>query len=200
VPQGLTEQKRCVGGHGHLHTGQRLGGIPVRGEVARNDLQMQLHRCGPGCGHNRVDHAMQSFWLSSGQRHSLHIEVEILAPSGQDVLIEHGVARLGRHPPLVQMVWPQRRQSADHDQAHTEAPRRLIDRVQDGSEFVFKSQRLVSDQAPRRDVELNHVLANLNLKRLVVDPLQQRPVSHGRAPCLVDQIQLEFHPHLLRAD
>ena len=195
MPQSVTEQEWRVRGHPDLRPGQRLGGVPVRGELVRSDLQVQLRRGAPGFRENRVGGTQQAFRLSAGQRHALYVELEILRAAGQDLTVQQRVAGVGRHPPLVEVIRSQRGQDTDHHQTHPGGVGGIVGGVEAGAQFAFKSQGFIVGQRPGWDVDLDVVLAEFGLESRIVDMRQHRLVSHRRIDIVVDEVELEFQAH-----
>ena len=164
----------------------------MRGELVRTELQMQLRRGTPGFRQDRVDGAQQAFRFAAGQWHALDVELQVLRPGGQDLPVEDCVPRLGGHPPLIEVVRPQRRQDADHHQAHPGAVGGVVGGIQAGPQFAFEPQRLVSGQRPGRDVDLDVVLAEFGLERRIVDVLKHPLVGHRRIDVVVDEVEFEL--------
>src|SRR5262249_58874213 len=60
TPQLPTEQERRVGAQRNLHSRDRLGRVPVRGELLRPDLEVKLHAGARGLGRDRVAVGVQA--------------------------------------------------------------------------------------------------------------------------------------------
>ena len=88
APQLLAEQERRVGADGELDAGDRLRGVPVRRELVRATLHVQL---GAGAGRLRQDRVGGGA-SRSGPR---DVDVDVLAAGGQDLLADQPVARVG---------------------------------------------------------------------------------------------------------
>ena len=88
APQLLAEEERRVGADRDLDAGDRLGGVPVRGELLGLDLQVQLRARARGLGHDRVGVGRQPLDAADVDR-------DVLAAGGEDLLVEQPVARVG---------------------------------------------------------------------------------------------------------
>ena len=94
---------------GHLDAGDRLGRVPVAGEVVRADLQVHL---GGGAGrlrHDRVGDHLQPL-------DPVDDDLQVLTAGGEDLLVQQRVARVLAHAVQRHVLGPQRRQDADHGQ------------------------------------------------------------------------------------
>ena len=71
-----------------LHGGEALRGVPVRGELVRAHLQVELHARARGLGGDRVGPRLQRLGAAAD------VDVQVLAAGEQHLLVEQGVARV----------------------------------------------------------------------------------------------------------
>jgi hypothetical protein len=126
------------------------------------------------------------------------LDEQILAASGQDLLVQHPVARVGRQRARARVLLAQRRQDPDHDQAAAGAARLLIGGVEAGPELLLQSHQRVPRQLPGRDVDLQIELPELGPPDRIDDGVKHLRAAHGRRQLSADQIQLDFQAHLRR--
>ena len=183
--QFLAEQVRRVRADRDLNAGDGLGGVPVRREVVRADLEMDLGGRTGRLRHDRVGDHVQPF-------DPVDADLQVLAAGGEDLLVEQRVAGVLADAGQRHVLGPQRRQDADHRQLAADLRRALLRVVQGAAYRLLEGAQPVVRQRPRSDVDLDVELAQLGDELGVGDRLQHLGVAHGRLAVAVDQIELDL--------
>ena len=185
VPELAPEQVRRVGGQRDLDAADRLRRVPVAGEGIRGDLNMELHARACGLGGDAVSVGEQLLGAVDG-------DPEILAAGGEDLLVHHPVARVGRQRALVHVLLPQGRQDADHDEAAAAPPGLGVGRVEIGANLLLQAIERVTAQLAGRHVDLDIELSELGSPGRIGDRVEHVGIAHRRLAALVDEVQLDL--------
>ena len=99
APELAAEEERRVRRHGDLRAGDRLGRVPVAREALGLGLEVQLDARAGRLGGDRVGEGGEA--LDAGDR-----DLEVLAASGEDLLVEVAVAGLALNTSAVRCCSP----------------------------------------------------------------------------------------------
>ena len=166
---------------------QRLGGVPVRGEVLGRDLQVQLHARAGRLGGDGV--AVGGDPLP---RRALDVEVDVLAAGVEDRVVERRVAVVGADPLALEVLGHDRRQDADRHDVRAALLGRRGRGVERGPQLFLELDRRVARQRARGHVELDVVLRQLGLVAGVGDGLEDLGVGELGLVVVVDEVELDL--------
>ena len=186
-PQLLAAEERRVGRHRHLYAGDRLGRVPVPGEGLGLDLLVELHAGAGRLGRDRVGVGGEA--LDPADR-----DLEILAPRGEDLLVEQRVAGVGAEHLGPKMLGVDRRQDPDDHHVRADRAGPLLGVVETGPRVALELGEHSALQQPRLDVDLDVELPELGLEARVGDRLERGGVDQGRLARVVRQVELDLQP------
>ncbi len=189
MPELLAEQEGRVGREGHLHPGDRLRRVPVRREVLRVDLEVELRAGAGGLRGDGVRVGAQP--VDAG-----HLDVQVLAARREDLVVEQPVARVLRQGALPDVLVAQGGEDARHDQVRADGTGALLRVVQGGADLGLPRVGTALGESPGRDVDLEVEPAQLGVPGRVRDRLQRVGVAHRGLGPVVDQVQLDLETHL----
>lgn len=189
MPQLLAEQERRVGREGDLDTGDGLGRVPVVGELLRGDLEVELGAGAGGLGRDRVRVGPQAV-------DAVHLDMQVLAPGGEHLVVEQSVARVLRQGRLAHVRLAQCGQGADHDQMGADRRGAVLGVVQGGADLGLPGVGAARRELPGRDVDLQVEPAQLGGPGGVRDRFEGVAVAHRRFAPVVDQVQLDLQADL----
>ena len=162
---------------------------------------MQLNRRAGRLGQDRVGHDVEILGGSgTGQSNSADLQFDVLAPSGEDLLIEQVVARIRREPPVLEVLLVQSREHADHGEPTTRGAGAFVRCIQRSAQVGLQLGDRGTAQWPRVDVDLDVELAELGLIVGIGDGVEHRRVGHRRFHVVVDEIELDLHADLRFTD
>ena len=187
APQLLAEEERRVGADGELDAGDRLGGVPVLGELLGVDQLVQLHAGARRLGRDRVG-------VCGEPLDAVDRDLQVLAAGGEDLLVEQRVARVRAERAGVQVLLAERRQDADDHHVRADRARLVLGLVQAAADPLLERREHLALEQPRRDVDLDVELPELGDEVVVGDLLQHLGVRHGGIAGLVGQVQLDLEP------
>ena len=197
VPQRLAGEERGVRRQRHLHAGDRLRRVPVRGERLGRDLEMQLHGGAGGLGQDRVADHRESFDRPVlGQCDPVELQLDVLAPRGEDLLTQQAVPGIGREPALGEVRLVERREHPDHGQTAAGRPCPTVGDLERAAEDVLQLSKMPVSDRPRRHVDLDVEARELCLEGRRRDRVEHCLVSAGRCALLIDEIQLDLQAKL----
>jgi hypothetical protein len=119
---------------------------------------------------------------------------DVLAPRGEDLLVQQRVARVARQRLPAQVVPAQGGQDADHHHVRADRARLVLRRVERHAHLVLVVGEAGTGEPARRHVDLDVELAELGLEVRVGDRRQRLGVAHGRIGDLVDEVELDLQP------
>jgi hypothetical protein len=126
------------------------------------------------------------------------LDPHVLAAGGEDLLVEHAVAGVGRHGPLMDVVLAQRRQDADHDQAGAHAAGGVIPVIQAGADLALQLDQRVAVELAGRQVDLQVELPHLGGPGRIGERAEHLLAPHRRHAGGVHEIQLDLLAHQVR--
>jgi hypothetical protein len=125
-------------------------------------------------------------------------DLHVLAAGGEDLLVQHLVALVGRHGVRVHVRLVQRGQDADHDQPGAGAAGLRVTGVEVVPDHLLQVGQGVPGQLARRHVDLQVELGDLGAPGRVGERGEHVGVAHGRCAAGVHQVQLDLLAHLGR--
>jgi hypothetical protein len=187
APELLAEEEGRVGGHGHLHAGDRLRGVPVRGERIGLDLAVQLDAGAGRLGGDRVGVGRQALDAAD-------VDLQVLPARREDLLVEQRVARVGAQRARVEVLAVDRRQDPDDHHVRPGGARAVLGVVEAPADRLLELGEHRRGELPRRDVDLDVELPELGLEVGVGDGLEHRGVGQRGAAVVVGQVELDLQP------
>ena len=121
-------------------------------------------------------------------------DLEILAPRGEDLLVEQRVAGVGAEHLGPQMLGVDRRQDPDDHHVRADRAGPLLRVVETGPRVALELGEHGALQQPRLDVDLDVELPELGLEAWVGDRLERGGVDQGRLARVVRQVELDLQP------
>lgn len=150
---------------------------------------MELGAGARGLGSDRVGVGAQPV-------HAVQLDAQVLAPRGEDLVVEQPVAGVLRQRPLADVLLPQRGQDPDHDQMRADRAGAFLGVIERGTDLGLPGVRSALGQPAGRDVDLQIEAAQLGGPGRVRDRLQDVVVAHRGLGLVVDEVQLDLQPHL----
>ena len=187
APQLLAEQEGRVGRHRELDAGDRLGGVPVGGELVGRGLHVELGAGAGGLGDDRVGGRGEPLATRDADR-------DVLAAGGEDLLGQQLVARVGAQARGVHVSLGEGRQDADHHLVGADLGGLLLGVVERAPQALLERRQPTLAQLGRREVDLDVELAELGLEVGVGDRLEHLGVLQRRVAGLVDEVELHLQP------
>jgi hypothetical protein len=146
---------------------------------------VQLHAGAGGLGGDALAEGQQLLG-------AVDLDPHVLAAGGEDLLVQHLVALVGRHGVLVHVVFGQRGQDADHDQVAAHGAGPGVGRVEVGAQLGLQDVQRVAVEHPGRHVDLQVELPDLGGPGRAGDRREHVGVAHRRHAALVGQVQLDL--------
>ena len=157
LPQLLAEQVRRVGADRELDAADRLRGVPVRREVVRAHLGVQLGARAGGLRHDRLRGRPEPLG-------AVDVDDEVLTPRGQDLVAEQLVARVRADVRRAQVTVLEGRQDADHHHVGVDLAGLALGVVEAAAQVVLEAGDAARAEAARQHVDLEVELRELGLE------------------------------------